>query len=200
MSSKRVFTRTFLTMAVFMGCLLIMAGAQAQDTDIIVRLTTEVEPEVLQSLTSPDGSSQVELVVYPCTNIDEQPMSYERLSLIKEDENTLIAEQLINCGGLGGFGLWVEHWSESGTYLYYTDARVGVPDGLAPGWTRPFWRVHLPDLESQYLNRMQFSPDRTQLVSWEDEQITIMAVNSDNQFTYDTYTFRFADRLYFLVA
>jgi Tol biopolymer transport system component len=56
-------------------------------------------------------------------------------------EARVLVDQLINCGGLGAFGLEALYWSSDSRYLFYTPAREGSPDGGCGPWYRPIVRL-----------------------------------------------------------
>ena len=56
-----------------------------------------------------------------------------------------IDSQLLNCGGLGAFGLAPLFWGADGQTLWYTTAREGGPDGACRPWVRPMTRVDVTD-------------------------------------------------------
>lgn len=132
--------------------------------------------EVFQRLDSPDGSQSAQVTVMPCEDTGEQVTSYERLDLIDNDtgETQLIAEQVINCEGLGASGLWVRRWSDNGEFLYYTDEREGIPDGMAAGRVAPLWRLRLADMQVERLGQALLSPDGKWLAAWTQAQISVM--------------------------
>jgi hypothetical protein len=123
-------------------------GATLGADETIEFITTTVEPRLHDSYPSPDGKWKAEVVIYDCTPVDApneggpEENSFEQLVLTNVQEGTqqVVDTQLINCGGLGAFGLEGLEWSEDSRYFYYTDAREGVPDG-AGEWTRPVWRL-----------------------------------------------------------
>lgn len=152
-------------------------SAYAQEAaDVIALVTAATEPQTLQRLDSPDGTLYAEVIVYPCVDIGEQVASYEQLFVTNTEtgETRQVAEQVISCGGLGAFGLLADRWSESGEFLYYTDAREGVPDGDGAGWAPTLWRVRLDDLQVEALGIGWFSPNGQWLVVWNSERIRVM--------------------------
>lgn len=168
--------------------LFVVVSAQAQDPDdVVATVVSTAQPEIIQSVESPDGLLLSEVTVYPCTDINGQQTSYEKLELVDNttDETHLLAEQLINCGGLGAFGLWVQRWSENNEYLYYTDAREGAPDGLAVAWVPPISRVSIADLQVNYLGQAIFSPDLLWIAAWDQEQVRIVSVETDESEAFD---------------
>jgi hypothetical protein len=98
---------------------------------------------------SPDGKWQAEVVIYSYQPISgpEDAYSYEQLRLVDltSGEEQVLAEQLIYRGGLGAYGLAVAYWSSDSRFLYYTDAREGVPDGGYCCWDPPLYRYDLLD-------------------------------------------------------
>ena len=165
-------------------CLLLLSAAavRAQDSrEIVAAVTAASAPETIQQRESPDGSQRAQVMVYPCTDVGGgQEYSYERLDLFDTATEGVrpIAEQVINCGGLGAYGLWVFRWSENGAFLYYTDAREGTPDGFVGGWAAPIWRAHMADLLSENLGQAQFSPDGQWLARWDQTRIGIMPLEA----------------------
>lgn len=175
-----------LSYLLLLVCLGMATSAYAQETDTddrIAAIVAAAEPTIIQQIESPDGSQRAVVTIYPCVNIGEEEASYERLDLINDrtDETHLIAEQVINCQGVGAFGLWVRTWSANGEFLYYTDAREGVPDGMAGSWVPPLWRVQLADLQVDRLGPAQFSPNGLWIATWSPTQISIMSVDSTDQ-------------------
>ena len=98
---------------------------------------------------SPDGRWQAEVVIYPYRSISgsEDEHSYEQLRLINltSGEELALADQLISRGGIGASGLAVAYWSSDSRFLYYTDAREGVPDGGDCCWDPPLYRYDVLD-------------------------------------------------------
>jgi hypothetical protein len=103
---------------------------------------------VTETFPSPDGQWQAEIAVYGCTatqGIESGEMTeyaYELLRLAPQGtgEWRQVDSQLINCGGLGAYGLGGLCWSPDSRYFYYTDARTGVPDGMGE-WSQPVWQL-----------------------------------------------------------
>lgn len=165
-------------------CLCASGSLYAQDTntqDTIAAVMAASQPQIIQTYPAPDGAQRAEVTVYPCVNIGDHEAAYERLDLIDNPsgEARLVAQQVINCGGLGAFGLWVRRWSEDGAYLYYTDAREGSPDGMVGSWVPPLWRVRMADLQVEPLGPAQFSPDGTLLAAWDQAQVRVLPVAAD---------------------
>jgi hypothetical protein len=128
---------------------------------------------------SPDGKWQAEVVIYDCVPVGEvDEFAYEQLNLIQTaNDSTEIADsQLQSCGGLGAFGLAGLFWSQNSQYLYYTNAREGVPDGCGY-WEPPFLRLDVSNLESQYLGGGTLSTDGTKLATWQGRELIVWDVN-----------------------
>lgn len=104
-------------------------------------------------------------------------LSFEQLNVLQvdSDEATAAAEQLINCGGLGAFGLEGLFWSPNSRYLYFTTAREGVPDGCGY-WQRPLLRFAVETGETQWLGPGQRSPGETKIAAWQERQLVIWEV------------------------
>lgn len=156
--------------------------AQPTSADRIKMIMSAVEPMTVQSVTSPEGDLRAEVTIYACTDIgDELIMSYERLEVFRSSnaEPQLITEQLINCGGLGAIGLQIIRWSPTGSYLYYIDAREGVPDGLVILWTPPLYRADLEDLTTEALGQASLSPDGEWLALWNRTQIGVAEAEAE---------------------
>jgi len=167
-------------------CATVSVSAQEQG-DVIAAVMAAAEPEVIQSIESPDGLSYAEVTVYSCVDIGEQEASYERLDLVDKasGETKLVAEQVIYCGGLGAYGLWVQRWTQNNAYLYYTDAREGQPDGLATAWVPPLYRVQPETMQVQPLGQAYWSPDGQQLAALSQAQITVIASDSPETVSFD---------------
>lgn len=169
--------------------LALCGGVYAQDEPprdtLIDAVVAASQPNIIETSTQGDYTASV--TVYPCTAIDGQEMSYERLDITDNttNETHLIADQLIYCGGLGGFGLSIGRWMPSADgegearFLYYTDAREGEPDGAVLGWERPLWRVNLADFQVESLNQAKFSLTAQELVAWDQNQIRVVSAYND---------------------
>ena len=165
-----------------MVVLIVSVTSYAQDSDsteIINILTTEVNPEVIQSYPSSDGLFRADISMYPCTEIEDQEWSYEQLKIIKiaSGEAEIVAEQLIACGGLGEYGLWVLRWTEN--FLYYTNAREGTTDGFTLMSIPPIWQVDLSTLQAENLGKALFSPDSKWIISWVGNTLRLLEIDGD---------------------
>jgi hypothetical protein len=161
-----------------LGCTSAFSVQAQESADVIAAVMAASQPVILQEVDAPAGLWRAQVTVYPCVDIGEQVASYETLAIIdlRTGETQTVAEQVINCGGLGAYGLAVRHWSDD--FLYYTDAREGMPDGMVTDWVSPLWRVQLADLEVERLGQAQFAPAGAWLVTWEAAQISVMPVNA----------------------
>ncbi len=165
-----------------------VVSVSAQETDeISAAVMAASEPAVIQRVDAPDGVHAAEVTIYPCVDIGGQEASYERLDLIDTGtgEARLVAEQTIYCGGLGGYGLSVLRWTMDSAFLYYTDSREGVPDGLVVDWVPPIWRVQVADLQVDNLGQARFSPDGKALAAWDQTQVRVMPVESAEVAAFD---------------
>ena len=108
------------------------------------RIFAAIEPRIDSDDLSPDGLWRTQVLIYDCVAVDEEMISYEELRLIREHDgsHTVIDSQLINCGGLGAFGLEGRGWSDDSQIFSFTDAREGVPDG-AGDWHPPLYRYNI---------------------------------------------------------
>jgi hypothetical protein len=106
--------------------------------DTIAGVTAGTQPEH-KTFVSPDGQWQVEIAMYGCvTTRKGNEHAYETLRLTRAAAGTSaqVDSQLINCGGLGAYGIEGLCWSPDSRYFYYSLAREGVPDGSG-SWTPP---------------------------------------------------------------
>ena len=110
----------------------------------VAAIVSASAPRIHSDDLSPDGRWRAQVVIYDCVAVGEEMKSYEELRLIGEDDGsyTIIESQLINCGGLGAFGLAGRGWSDDSQIFSFTDAREGVPDG-AGDWQPPLYRYNI---------------------------------------------------------
>ena len=120
--------------------------AAARDTITAVMAGTQ---PVTQTFPSPDGVWQAEIAVYKCVAAgsgDEgsDEYAFEGLYLERIDTGSLaqVDSQLINCGGLGAYGIQGLCWSADSRYFYYDMAREGVPDGNGE-WIPPVRQLEI---------------------------------------------------------
>jgi hypothetical protein len=130
----------------------------------------------LATLASPDGQWRVESVRSDCTPNGGDSLAYEQLLLHRMDtgEARVIADQLINCGGLGASGLDPRYWSSDSRYLFYTPAREGRPDGGGCGpWYRPIVRLDIRGGEKIDLAEGVPSPDGALIAGYQVQEVIV---------------------------
>ena len=151
------------------------------------------EPRLRGALPSPDGALLAEVFVYPCppagdkatsesaTGEIQTPQSLEILNVVDAaaDVEYQIDSQLLNCGGLGAFGLEPLTWGADGQVLWYTTAREGGPDGACRPWARPMTYFDLAGWSSATLDQAALSPDGTQVAGWQEGELVVYALDGD---------------------
>jgi hypothetical protein len=158
-----------------------VSSQELTENERIEAIRNATQSELIQTVTSPDGVLQAEVVVFPCVDIgNDLVMSYEQLNLVNPltDESQVVTDQLIQCGGLGGFGLSIRFWTNNSEYLFFTDAREGVPDGLSGGWIPPLWRVDVSTMHIERLGQARLSPSMRWLAIVDSTQISVMQVDA----------------------
>ncbi len=120
------------------------------------------------SYPAPDGRSRALLTTVDCTALASgETYAYDRLSLVRGDGSaTMVDRQLINCGGLGAFGLAFLFWSADGRHFYYTTAREGVPDGCGD-WAPPVLRVDAATGISAAVDEALPAADAAAIAEWQ---------------------------------
>ncbi len=135
---------------------------------------------------APEGGAdslpwRAEVLIYDCAAVgsDPQPISLEILRLVNSSEGVeyQIDSQLINCGGLGAFGLQPLAWDSSGRYFWYTTAREGGPDGACRPWARPMTRVDLADWSSTTLTSAAVAPLSDRIAGWVNGDLVVFAID-----------------------
>ncbi len=135
---------------------------------------------------APDGEAnslpwRAEVLIYDCAAVgsDPQPISLEILRLVNSSEGVeyQIDYQLVNCGGLGAFGLQPLAWDSSGRYFWYTTAREGGPDGACRPWARPMTRVDLADWAFTTLDQAATAPDGSRVAGWVNGELVVFALD-----------------------
>jgi len=141
-------------------------------------------PRLKAVLPSPDELLRAEVLVYDCAPINDaalgsepQPMSLEILRVVDAagEVEYQIDSQLLNCGGLGAFGLEPLAWGLDGRTFWYTTAREGGPDGACRPWARPMTRVDLIDWSVLTLDQAAVSPDGARLAGWSNGELLVFA-------------------------
>jgi hypothetical protein len=162
----------------------------------IYALVIAQEPVVRESLPSPDGIWQAEVIAYPCLETGEyQENALEKLVLRRVDgqEERILDEQLLNCGGIGAWGLGNLVWSSDSGYLYYSTGREGVPGGIGIClWEHPLTRLEVQTGDRIQLSYGPSSPDGEQwvmrqgqeLIVWDHDEGEIGRVASPYEGTY----------------
>lgn len=133
-------------------------------TERAVATATAVPPPALKRVAesaSPDGASTAEVWAGACpTDAGSDATSRMELRLRHSGTERLLIEQTLSCsGGLGAFGLDVLGWSEDGSYVYYTDAASGGPDGGGCPWWRTAYRHAVATGETIRFSDAARSPD-----------------------------------------
>lgn len=149
--TQRLLPALFGAMLVLAGCLAPVrppmrstAAVALQDAETVTLIAAVQQagaPETA-AYPAPDGRSRALLTTVDCAALASgETYAYDRLSLVRDDGSAAtIDRQLINCGGLGAFGLAFLFWSADSRDFYYTTARTGVPDGCGD-WAPPVLRV-----------------------------------------------------------
>jgi hypothetical protein len=136
-------------------------------------------PSRHETYVAPNGKWQAELFIYDCIAVDTGFLiAYERLQIVtlnNGDQNEA-DRQMINCGGLGAYGLEGLFWSSNSRYFYYTIAREGAPDGCG-FWLRPINRIDTESWAVEHLGGALFSPDETKLAAWQDKEMLVWNVD-----------------------
>ena len=97
------------------------------------------QPETIFSSVSPDGAWQADIVRYGCAMVDPasgDENAYEMVIItrLSDGVETIAAEQVQYCGGMGSFGFNDFFWSPNSRYYYFDEAREsGGVDGMVCG-------------------------------------------------------------------
>lgn len=149
-------------------------------------LVATVAPRLRAVLPSPDEALRAEVLAYECTPISDaalgtepQPMSLELLRVVDAagEVEYQLDSQLLNCGGLGAFGLEPLAWGADGQSLWYTTAREGGPDGACRPWARPMTRVDVTDWSVVTLDQAATSPDGMKVAGWANGELLLFALD-----------------------
>jgi len=129
---------------------------------------------------SPDRKWSVVVDRYECSSSasggDTASLAYEQIRLIDlgNGKETVIADQIQNCDGLGTFGFSGLYWSPSNRYFYYNDSREGQPDGGCGNYlSLTLYRVDTETMDVIKLQSGFLSPDGQKLVMWHKQEIII---------------------------
>ncbi len=143
-------------------------------------------PRFRAILPSPDELLRAEVLGYDCIPISDtalgsepQPMTLEILRIVEPASGVeyQIDSQLLNCGGLGAFGLEPLLWGADSRTLWYTTAREGGPDGACRPWVRPMTRVDLTDWSALTLDQAAVSPDGSKVAGWSSGELIVFALD-----------------------
>jgi len=140
-------------------------------------------PIISNALLSPDRQWRAEVMRFDCIPLaDLGEYALERLMLVQEGGGDKIAdEQLLSCGGLGAFGLEPLFWSPDSRFLYYTDAREGLPDGGCGYWERPVLRLDITDITNWKVENLgggPLSPDGSMLATWQGMELVVWDIDN----------------------
>ena len=144
-------------------------------------LAAAAAPRLRAILPSPDELLRAEVVAYDCAAVgdDPNPRSLEVLRIVDPATVTeyQLDSQLINCQGLGAFGLEPLAWGASGRTFYYSPEREGGPDGACRPWVRSVVRVDLADWSLTRLEQAASSPDGTKIAGWRNGELIVYAID-----------------------
>jgi len=136
--------------------------------DPLGTVTAAQTAELLGAYPSPDERWLAEVLAYDCVPVGEgQQNAYQELRLTDttSGEARTVDSQLINCDGLGAYGLAGWFWSANSRFFYYTNASTGVPDGCGY-FTSPYLRADTTDLSAELLGMGALAPDQRKLAAW----------------------------------
>ena len=146
----------------------------------VIAITT---PRIHSFFPSTDGKWQAEVVIHDCVKVDPRETAdakaVEMLKLIHTSDQTekIIETQVLNCGGVGAYGIGGLLWSPNNQYFYYTDARESFPDGSCGYWARLIKRVNVTTQGIELVGGGHISPDKTKLAFWQDNEIVIWSLD-----------------------
>jgi hypothetical protein len=151
-------------------------------TAVVNAILTAEPGRVYKSYLSPDRKWKAEIRVYDCVQVntatDADENAYDQLKVmeVNSKEEHVADSQLQNCGGLGAAGLEGLYWSSNSQSFYYTDARVGIPDGCGY-WEKPVLRWDVNTLQTEELGAGPLSPDQRKIATWQGKEIVIWDIN-----------------------
>lgn len=128
---------------------------------------------------SPDGFWWARVFSHPCPQDNtEEAYGYDTLQItdLRSGEDRIMTTQLINCGGLGAYGLEGRFWAHTSRFYYYTNAAHGVPDGCGY-WLPPLLRIDVTDWSITYLGPAVISPDGFKLAAWREDELVVWDIN-----------------------
>lgn len=143
-------------------------------------ITSSVPPYRLAEYPSSDHTWSVAVDRYECSNLsvggNTENIAYEQIRLIdlSTRKETVIADQIQNCSGLGAFGFKGLYWSPSNQYFYYNDSREGQPDGGCGNYIDlPMYQLNVETNKVLMLDRGFISPDQAKVAMWRDHKVVI---------------------------
>ncbi|GAB4463510.1 MAG: hypothetical protein Kow0070_24110 [Anaerolineales bacterium] len=153
------------------------AALNVIETAQVDAILSTVQPVLLEQHPSLDGKWRVDVIRYECHNFPGMvdAIAYEQLALVNlaDGSTKIIENQLLNCGGIGTYGLGGLYWSPSSRYFYYTDSREGYPETCSNYIVRPIYRLDTVTQEHLPLGGGHPSPDGTKLAMWDGDHIVI---------------------------
>lgn len=138
------------------------------------------EPMVLGTFPSPDGARTAAVIIYDCVATETgDVLAYDVLEISETvgGGRSVPASQLQYCSGLGAHGLQGLFWSPNSRYFYFTDARVGVPDGGCGIWLGSMARVDVQSGSVEDLGGAVVSPSGSSIASWLAGDLVVWSVN-----------------------
>ena len=163
-----------------------VATADFIETASINTLISTVQPDVLETHSSPDGRWRVEILRYDCINYNYPDyigsIAYEQLKIVNLSNGAekIVEDILLNCDGVGAFGFDGLYWSPSNRYFYYSDWREGTPDGGCGNYlSLPIYQLDTLTQEIITIDGNHISPDQTKLAMWQWQKNEIVIWDLD---------------------
>jgi hypothetical protein len=144
------------------------------------------QPDTLFTSLSPDENWQAEIVRYECVLVDPANGSenaYEQIIItrLSDGTQTVAAEQLQYCGGLGSYGFNDLYWSSNSLYYYFDEIRVfNEPDGMPCGLLNTgFSRINVESSIREYVPGNGTAVNENSIhVGWTDHEIVLTDLNN----------------------
>lgn len=162
-----------------------IATADFIETASINTIISTVQPDVLETHSSPDGKWQVDVIRYDCINYSYQDyigiIAYEQLKIVNLSDGTekIVDDQQQVCDGIGMYGLGGLYWSPNTRYFYYTDAREGYPETCGNYAVPAIYRLDTLTQETITVGGGHISPDQTKLAMWQWQENEIVIWDLD---------------------
>jgi hypothetical protein len=152
--------------------------------NVIATLVAKEKGKIIEQHLSPDGQWQINVTTYPCRTVKDSEIKIEQMELIEVTSKTtfVIQTQTLICEeGLGAVGLGGLFWSPDSQIFYYTDARVGVPDGCGGYcWNRPLLALYINDVTTQSLAKIwSYSEEAKQIAIGQKEQVVLQNLEGE---------------------